>query len=412
MSALKNEAFKVFEQKGFPKKKDEEWKYTNILPLLKTDYVLNAETESSLSVENIKEFLVPGLDSYTVVFVNGIFNEDLSDVIHEDGKIAHLSFILEREEYKDIVARYFGKVAVSGEGLISLNTAFAQEGAFIHIPAHTIVSKPVQVLFLSTGQSEIMYQPRNLIVIEDNAQVQIIERHHTLNEKANLTNVVSEIYVGKNSFLDYYKIQNDAHEASLIDHTFIEQERDSKVDVCTFSFGGKLTRNNLNFIQNGENCNSSLNGITVISGKQHVDHHTMVKHNYPYCESHELYKGIYGQQSHGVFNGKVIVAPEAQKLNAFQQNNNILLSDEAEIDTKPQLEIFADDVKCSHGCTVGQLDEEALFYMQQRGIPTKEAKALLLFAFAADVMEHVQIVEISTFIKQLIASKLEVHLDF
>src|SRR5690606_25706411 len=233
-----------------------------------------------------------------------------------------------------------------------------------------------------------------------------IERHQTLNDKANLTNAVSEIHVGNNSELDYYKIQNDSTEASLIDNTYIAQERDSRTNFSTFSFGGKLTRNNLNFVQNGENCNSMLNGITIIGGTQHVDHHTKVEHKFPHCESHELYKGIYDENAHGVFNGKVFVHPEAQKLNAFQQNNNVLLTDKAEIDTKPQLEIYADDVKCSHGCTVGQLYVSALFYMQLRGIPKKEAKALLLYPFAAEVLEHVQIPQIKQRITRLIAQKL------
>lgn len=257
-----------------------------------------------------------------------------------------------------------------------------------------------------------MYHPRNLIVIGNNSQAQIIERHQTLNSKANLTNSVTEISVGKNSELDYYKIQNDTTEASLIDNTYISQERDSVASVHTFSFGGKLTRNNLNFVQHAENSNSILNGITIISGDQHVDHHTLVEHKAPYCDSHELYKGIYDDSAHGVFNGKIYVHKDAQKLNSFQQNNNVLLSDKAEIDTKPQLEIFADDVKCSHGCTVGQLDKDAMFYLQQRGIPKAEAKALLLYAFAAEVLEHVQIPQIKTRITGLIASKLNVNMEF
>jgi Fe-S cluster assembly protein SufD len=294
-----------------------------------------------------------------------------------------------------------------------LNTAFNKDGAFIYVPDNVILSKPIQVMFFSTTkENAVMYHPRNLIVIGNNSQAHVIERHQTLDGKTNLTNSVTEVHVGINAEIDYYKVQNDTVEASLIDHTFITQERDSRASFQTFSFGGKLTRNNLNFVQNGENCNSILNGITVISDKQHVDHHTKVEHKYPHCESHELYKGIYDENAHGVFNGKVYVHPEAQKLNAFQQNNNVLLTNNATIDTKPQLEIFADDVKCSHGCTVGQLDDSALFYMQQRGIPKKEAKALLLYAFAAEVLEHVQIPQMKKRITRLIADKLGVNIDF
>jgi Fe-S cluster assembly protein SufD len=198
----------------------------------------------------------------------------------------------------------------------------------------------------------------------------------------------------------------------LIDNTFINQKSESHALVHTFSFGGKLTRNNLKFYQNGERIDSTLNGVTIIGDKQHVDHNTLVHHIEPNCESHQDYKGIFGDQSTGVFNGKVVVNKEAQKTNAFQSNNNILLSDKASINSKPQLEIFADDVKCSHGCTIGQLDESAMFYMRSRGIPEKEAKALLMFAFSNNVLSTVKIPEIKQRITKIIANKLGVNLGF
>ena len=212
--------------------------------------------------------------------------------------------------------------------------------------------------------------------------------------------------------MDYYKIQNDRANASLIDTTYISQEEQSNCRVHTFSFGGKMTRNNLNFYQRGERCDSTLKGITILEGKQHVDHNTLVNHIEPNCESHQDYKGIFGDSSTGVFNGKVVVEREAQKTDAFQQNNNILIDDKATINAKPQLEIFADDVKCSHGCTIGQLDEEALFYLRSRGIAKKEARALLMYAFANNVLESVKIPELKRRINKLIATKIGVHLGF
>ena len=411
---LRHEAIEIFDKAGFPNKKNEEWKYTNLAPLLKADYKLFPESEEiSVGYQDVKKYFVHDMDSYNIVFVNGVYSSYLSDTTHEEADICVLSSAMNKMAHQAVIENYYSKIAPKEESLVSLNTAFFKDGAYIYIPGNVILSKPVQLMFFSTAkENEVMYHPRNLIVLGNNSHAQVIERHQTLNEKANLTNSVSEIYIGKNSELDYYKIQNDTEEASLIDNTFVEQERDSRASFQTFSFGGKLTRNNLNFIQNGENCNSLLNGVTVIGGSQHVDHHTKVEHKFPHCESHELYKGIYDGNSHGVFNGKVFVHPEAQKLNAFQQNNNVLLTDKAEIDTKPQLEIFADDVKCSHGCTVGQLDETALFYMQQRGIPKKEAKALLLYAFAADVLTHVQLPQIKKRITNLIAQKLGVKIDF
>jgi len=257
-----------------------------------------------------------------------------------------------------------------------------------------------------------MLQPRNLIVVDENSHVQIIERHQSLTENPVLTNSVTEIFANKRAIVDYYKVQNDNLNASLIDNTFINQRQESICSVHTFSFGGKLTRNNLKFYQNGERIDSILKGITIIGGKQHVDHSTLVKHIEPNCESHQDYKGIFSDNAIGVFNGKVIVEKEAQKTNAFQSNNNILLDDKATINAKPQLEIFADDVKCSHGCTIGQLDEDALFYLQSRGIPKKEAKALLMYAFSNNVLESVKIPELKKRIHKIIANKLGVSIGF
>lgn len=273
--------------------------------------------------------------------------------------------------------------------------------------------KPIEILHFATGnEASLMLQPRNLVVVEEHAEVQIIERHQSLTDNEVLTNSVTEIFAAENAIVDYYKIQNDAPKASLIDNTYISQKGKSAVNVHTFSFGGKLTRNNLNFYQHGERIDSTMKGVTILGDKQHVDHHTLVHHIEPNCESHQDYKGIYGDGSTGVFNGKIIVDKIAQKTNAFQQNNNILISDKATINTKPQLEIFADDVKCSHGCTIGQLDEDALFYLQTRGIPQKEARALLMYAFANNVLATVRIPELKTRINKLIAKKLGVNLGF
>jgi Fe-S cluster assembly protein SufD len=254
----------------------------------------------------------------------------------------------------------------------------------------------------------MLLQPRNLIVAEENSQVQIFERHQSLVSHQVLTNSVTEIFAAENAIVDYYKVQNDLEEASLIDNTYVSQKGKSHVSVHTFSFGGKLIRNNLNFYQKGEYIDSTMKGITIIGDKQHVDHYTLVDHAQPNCESHQDYKGIYADKSVGVFNGKIYVNQIAQKTNAFQKNNNILLDDTATINTKPQLEIFADDVKCSHGCTIGQLDKDALFYLRSRGIPKKEAKGLLTYAFANNVLESVKIPAIKTRINKLIANKLGV----
>ena len=332
---------------------------------------------------------------------------------HEGLDVCLMSSALNMPKYKIYIDEYFNKVASQDESLTTLNTAFAREGAYINIPRGKVVEKPIEIIYFSTGsEAAILLQPRNLIIVGENAHVQIIERHQSLNENAVLTNSVTEIFANKRSIVDYSKIQNDIQTANLIDNTFVSQQEQSIVSINTFSFGGNLTRNNLNFYHHGEHIVSNLNGITIIGDSQHVDHYTLVNHATPNCESHQDYKGIYTDKATGVFNGKIFVEREAQKTNAFQKSNNILLSNKATINAKPQLEIFADDVKCSHGCTIGQLDENAMFYMQQRGIPKKEAKALLLYAFSNAVIESIKIPELKQRITKIIATKLGVQMGF
>ncbi|WP_461532608.1 Fe-S cluster assembly protein SufD [Sinomicrobium sp.] len=410
---IRIEAMKQFEYKGFPSKKEEEWKYTSLNALLKSDYSLFPEGKNKLDLEDVKRYFIHDIDSYRLTFVDGRYDEELSDMAHEGFDISLMSTAIENPEYREVIERYFNKTVNAKDSLTSLNTAFLKEGVFVRIPKGKLIGKPIQILHFSTGNGEaLMLQPRNLIVVSENAQVQFIERHQSLSDHEVLTNSVTEIFAEKRAVVDYYKIQNDKLKASLIDNTYISQEGESNVSVHTFSFGGKLTRNNLNFYHRGERIESTLKGVTILGEKQHVDHHTLVNHAFPNCESHQDYKGIYADRSTGVFNGKVIVEREAQKTNAFQQNNNILLDDRATVNTKPQLEIFADDVKCSHGCTIGQLDDEALFYLRSRGIPTKEAKALMMYAFANNVLESVRIPEVKVRINKLIAKKLGVDMGF
>jgi Fe-S cluster assembly protein SufD len=408
---IRTEAFANFEAKGFPSKKEEEWKYTSLNSVLKHDYSVFPKSNKTVELKEVKKYFLHEIESYNIVFIDGVYSSFLSNTTHEEADICLISSALKRPKYKMILDHYFGKVASKSDSLTSLNTAFSCEGAFINIPKNVVLSRPIQILYFSTcKQSELLLQPRNLIIAGENSHVQIYERHQSLTNETVLTNAVTEIFANKRSIVDLYKVQNDKKNASLIDSTYVQQKTNSIVSVNTFSFGGKLTRNNLEFYQEGEHITSNLNGITIIGAKQHVDNHTLVNHKFENCESHELYKGIYDDAATGVFNGKVIVNKEAQKTNAYQQNDNILIGDKASINAKPQLEIFADDVKCSHGCTIGQLDESALFYLQSRGIPKKEAKALMLFAFGNDVVEKIKIPGLKPRIIRLIAKKLDVNL--
>ncbi len=410
---IRTEALKNFENKGFPGKKEEAWKYTSLNSVLKNDFSVFPKQENAIGYIDVKKYFLHEIDSYKLVFIDGIFSSFLSSTTHDGLDVCLMSSALTKPKYKEVIDTYFNKVADTKDSLTSLNTAFACEGAFINIPKSKVADKPIEIMYLSTGnEAALMVQPRNLIIVGENAQVQIIERHQSLNSNPVLTNAVTEIFVQERAIVDYYKIQNDVQSANLIDNTFIAQKRNSNASVHTFSFGGNITRNNLNFYHQGEHIESTLKGITIIGDKQLVDHYTLVNHAEPNCESHQNYKGIFDGNATGVFNGKIFVEKEAQKTDAFQQNNNILLSEKATINAKPQLEIFADDVKCSHGCTIGQLDESAMFYMQSRGIPKKEAKALLMYAFSNEVIESIKIPELKNRITKLIASKLGVNMGF
>lgn len=413
LHAIRSLAIKNFENKGFPTKKEEAWKYTSLNAVLKNDFSVFPKKENSIEFKDVKKYFLHEIDTYKVVFIDGVFSSFLSSTTHDGLDVCLMASALTKPKYKMVIDTYFNQIASKEESLTTLNTAFALEGAYINIPKSKVVEKPIEIIYFSTGnEAALMVQPRNLVIVGENAHVQIVERHQSLNENPVLTNSVTEIFAQKRAIVDYYKVQNDVQTANLIDNTYIAQKQESRVAVHTFSFGGNITRNNLNFYHQGERIDSTLKGITIIGDKQHVDHYTLVQHATPNCESHQNYKTILDGQSNGVFNGKIFVEKEAQKTDAFQQNNNILLSDKATINAKPQLEIFADDVKCSHGCTIGQLDEDAMFYMQQRGIPKKEAKALLMYAFTSEVTSSIKIPELKAKIAKIIATKLNVNMGF
>jgi len=408
----RREAFARFEDLGFPTKRHEEWKYTNLKPILNKDYRVFTRDENHLEYADVRRYFLGEIDSYKLVFVDGIFNSYLSETTHQGFDICTFSSMLEK--YPNVTERYFAQAAPADDALAQLNTAFASEGAFIRIKKGQTVDKPVQIIYFTTRRDyDVLAQPRNLVVVEENAEVSIVERHQSLGEQSLvLTNSVTELFAERQTRVHYYKLQNDSLNASLIDHLSVKQAEGSRVHLSTYTFGNRFVRNNVNFYLEESHTESFLDGISIIGDGQLADHHTLVDHQVPHCYSNELYKGIYDGNAKGVFNGKVYVHPHAQKTNAFQQNNNILLSDKATIDTKPQLEIYADDVQCSHGCTIGQIDEKALFYLMARGIPEKEARALLLYAFTGDGLRNVTIKELRKKLNYLIAKKLGVDLDF
>ena len=410
LSSERTEALSQFLAAGFPTKKDEEYKYTDLSEAVNKQYSLVPKQEFHITKEQLDQLHLGEEHFDFIVFVNGKFQKALSKISVENAEFLTLNNAFSSN--KDLIEKYFNQIKPKNTAFTALNDALYSDGFFLFVPKNTVIEKPIHLFYISENQDEnVFYTTRNLLIVEEGAKVEVIESHHNFDETYTFTNSVTEIFVGKNAKADWHKLQNDSQTTYLVDSTFAKQERDSLATVNTFAFGGKLVRNNLDFIHTGENINSFMNGITIIGNEQLVDHHTAVHHNEPNCESYQNYKGVFKDKAHGVFNGKVFVNKIAQKTNAYQQNNNILLSDGATIDTKPQLEIFADDVKCSHGCTVGQLNDEALFYLRARGISKKEAQALLLYAFANDAMENIDIEPLKLKVAKLLAEKLEVNID-
>ena len=416
---IRSKSIKRFEKIGFPDKKDEYWKYTPIKKILNEQLTIFKKKRHLIEFDKVKDFFLGGIESYKIVFVDGMYDPLWSETTHEGSDICILSSVLESEKYSEHILKYYNKLIDRDESFSLLNSSFSKEGAFIHIPKNIDLDKPIEIIHINSGgETSLMLQPRNLIVLEKSSKAQIIESHYSLISKNSkistdtLTNTLTEIHVEENANLDYYKIQNDLDTSSIIDNTYINQKKNSVASCHTFSFGGNIVRNNLNFFQNGKNINSILKGVTILGSNQHTDHHTLVHHLSPNCDSYQEYKGIYNDKSTGVFNGKVVVDRIAQKINAFQQNNNLLMGDNSSVNAKPQLEIFADDVKCSHGCTIGQLDKSALFYLKTRGITENDAKGLLTYAFANNVLENVKMQVLKLKIKKIIAKKIGVNLGF
>ncbi|MGG7663410.1 Fe-S cluster assembly protein SufD [Dyadobacter sp. BHUBP1] len=396
----------LFEQLGFPTIKHEEWKYSNVRDLISVSYDFNAE--SSIGLAELEDLKVPKQEANILYFVNGRYNAELSAIISPVGQITISSLADAYKNDPAKVASYFNELTKeASDAFTALNTAFAQDGVFIHIPDNQSVEHPIILRFVSDAREKnVGSQPRNIISVGKNAHVKLAEAFRTLGDQRSFTNSVTEIHVAEEANVQYYKVQNESENAYHIGTTQVRMLDRSHFYAGTVTLNGKFTRNNLNIVLDGEHCDAHMYGLYFPDGTQHVDNHTVADHQKPNSESNELYKGILRDKSKGVFNGKIFVRPDAQKTNAFQSCKNIVLSPDATMNTKPQLEIFADDVKCSHGTTTGQIDEEALFYMRSRGISQSEAMSLLMFAFCADVVQQIKIDSVREYLENVITQKL------
>ena len=388
---LRRDAFARFCEVGFPTTHDEDWRFTNVSAIGQTAFRLTRNGRVQLSQQELKPYQVPGV-SCQLVFVNGRFARELSSAGNLPDTVKVSSLAGEISSNPGGIEAHFGRyLDIRRDAFCALNTAFVEDGAFVHIPRGTLVEEPICLLFVSTGgDAPSMSHPRNLIVAEENSQATFVEDYVSLDGGAVFCNTVTELVAGDHTVLSHYMIEREHTQAFNISTLRIQQGRSANVVSHSVLLGGALVRNNVHPVLAGEGGECVINGLFIGDGHQHLDNYMLVEHASPHCGSRQFYNGILDGHAHGVFHGRIIVHKGAQKTDAKQTNRNLLLSDDAQIDTKPQLEIYADDVKCTHGATIGQIEGDALFYLRSRGIDEVSARKLLLFAFASECLDRMK----------------------
>ncbi len=406
-------AYDRFCQLGFPTPKSEDWKYTNLRPVV-AQALERATVESLKSVDAslIEQVAVPDLEAPRLCFVNGFFSKELSDAAELPNGCTFISLSeLLHDDAHPLRAQFeerFCTLSQGSDDAISLfHNAFVEDGLILHVEKNASLDKPIEALFYGVADSKgLVRYPRLFVIAEQGSKATLIERYVSTGKPSSLTASYGEIFVEQNASFTHYRFVMEQETDSHIARTAVYQERDSRFATTCFSFGGSVVRNEVTPVLDGPGCETVLNGLSVLSGNQHVDNHTVLDHAHPHCESHELYKGIYAERSEGVFCGTIIVRPDAQKTNAIQSNQGLLLDDTASLNTKPQLKIWADDVKCTHGATVGQLDQDALFYLRSRGISKNDAQKLLIQAFAGDVTKEVTVEALRSYAESEVLARL------
>jgi Fe-S cluster assembly protein SufD len=407
---LRREAIARFAEQGFPTVRLEDWKYTSVAPIASTAFRLADGAFDGLPDEAIEALVAREPEAHRLVFVNGRYSAKLSSLapLPVGAQVASLAETLITDAA--VLERHLTRYATSdgiGYGFTALNTAFAQDGAFVHLPPGVRVTEPIHLLFIATSlTAPVLAQPRNLIVADRGSEATVIERYVGLGDDPYCTNTVTEIVLGEGARLEHDKIEQESEQAFHVGTTQVVQECDSAFTSSSVALGGKLARNNLSVRFAGAGGTCALNGLYVPHAGQHVDNHTLIEHVQPRCTSRQLYKGVLDGVARAVFNGRVIVRQDAQHTDAHQTNKNLLLSEGAEVDTKPQLEIFADDVRCTHGAAVGQLDEDAVFYIRSRGLDTQAARMLLTYGFMSDVINRITVASIREQLDGLLMARL------
>jgi Fe-S cluster assembly protein SufD len=413
LNRLRQQAIRAFEKTGFPGKKSEAYKYLDLEKLFKPE--LNHTFQPRKIDFDSREMFrcdIPELDTEVLLVLNGFFLNGAGPLKRLSNGVVYGSLLAAAKEFPALFETYYGKAAdVEGNTLTSLNTAFAQDGIFLYMPEGTALDKPLQIIHLLLSETPMLVQHRNLFILEKNSSADCIVCDHTLSSPEFLTNSVTEVFTGENASFDFTRIQNEHNQSVQLTNLFHRQAANSRVNSCYITLHGGVVRNNLEVRMDGEGAENTSAGLFLADMNQHVDNYTMIHHLKPHCLSNQLYKGILDNEATGAFNGKIHVWPDAQKTLAYQKNSNLLLTDTASMKSRPQLEIYADDVKCSHGATIGQLDEDALFYLRSRGISEKESRHLMMYAFAHDVISHIKTPVLRERIDELVDKRLRGELS-
>ncbi len=405
LQTLRQEAFARFAEVGFPTTHDEDWRFTNVSAVAKTQF--EAATPVRVDEPQLESFATTGF-ACRLVFVNGYFSPELSRVPKLPAGVKVRSLASDIESGDSVAAKFLGKFLNFGrDPFAALNTALCEDGVAVEVPQGVNLEAPVYVLFVTVpGGAPAMNHPRNLIVAGASSQVTVVEDYVSLGEGASFSNTATELIAADNANVSHYMVVREGGAASNFSTLRIQQGRNANVSTHSLLLGGALIRNNVHPVLAGEGSECLINGLFMAHGRQHMDNYMLVEHASPHCNSRQFYNGILAAQSHGVFHGRIIVHKDAQKTDAKQTNRNLLLCDDAQIDTKPQLEIYADDVKCTHGATIGQVDENALFYLRSRGLEEASARHLLLLAFANECLDRMNSAQVREHLERLVVEAL------
>ena len=407
LRSIRRAAIARFSELGFPTPREEDWRFTDVAPIAGTSFSLPQDGRVEPRPQALQSFRFSGPACSQLVFVNGRYAPALSALrpLSEGVQIGSLAQVL--TDAPDLLEPYLARYAdYQHDAFCALNTAFMADGAFVRIPRRTVLDEPIYLLYLASADAPIITPPRNLIIADDDSQATVVEDYVTLSGGVHFSNVITEVVVGENSVLSHYQIQRESAEAFHVSTLRIQQGRSSSVTSHSVLLGGALVRNNIHPVMAGEGGDCLINGLFMAAGRQHMDNYMKVEHASPHCGSRQFYNGILDGQSRGVFHGRIVVHKAAQKTDAKQTNRNLLLSDDAQIDTKPQLEIYADDVKCTHGATIGQIDEDAIFYLRSRGIAEGSARDILLSAFAGESLQRMKLEPLRKHLEALITQWL------